>query len=1097
MRKEEPEEPIFIIDEPAEEDFFKTHSPVAKAIAHAIISNPALKVIGLLGRWGSGKSTITREVSHLLSGKDDSYLIFSYDAWLHQNDPVRRSFLESLIDFLTEKDLIDNDKWQTKLKRLSGALEVTDIYESPIITTEAKLFIALSFIIVFSLSFLDYQIFQDALGQSTTKAGKWTLGLSIGLILLSGLIWLSFKRFDISSNLFPSLILNKSFEHVNRQVHKPLETTSIEFGRAFRELMKDLHDHSKKLIIVIDNLDRVDQKEAIEIWASVRSFFLSAQSDNDLGSESYHPAVILPVDKKALAQMFEASSDSKKGRDLANSFINKTFDVTFDVPLPVMSDWKRYLRDKMQFCFRNQFTEAKYFSTMQFLELWFNQSKVTITPREINKTINKTVALVMQWQNQSISYDTISYFAINKDRLYNSIIDEISLNDHPLKRFVIDWKRELAALHFGVGLDLSAQVLMTDPIRKAILTGQSSLVDPYRSLKGFEDVLERALADLPSDEKRPSPNLEVVTNAASLMAGEFESSVAEASAWRSLLDAYCEISEPSSIPHLRERVILFLPHIPADKIEDFLNASVYHIDSIISDQEMKQVAIGDIAGLISDLMKFAQNHDLELGIIDLTGTADIYVQRLCWMHSFPHARVKIRTSATADDIVNELVRRLRENSNALELPAIVGLLTSEAGIKLLKDTGLDCKPVIAVCEEVVRNNVGEDETLRAGLAILSAISGFETERRDALERLAGEGILSNKFDSIVETRDSDAASVSMAAILNSSTRVEPPSGGGWSSFVRKNPDIIKQTNLFLDEIYGDSGPIKLLQGYYAKNPSTGDLIRALFAERIARGSLGKVNLQTTLANLSDYLVLVRWHSHEKFVSLLTNYQAFWQNLQELPWSQNLVDAIEHLIKSDEESADRIMDEVIDRINNSSSEEWLKAIQSNHELFRCATKLVDRRSLKLGVHSTLTESLIESSSTIFTLPKSVAERWFALSEILTSHARRAVFVELRTSLYKARPRDKLKILRVGSDKFAKSARFPSDATRSVEELIIPLMRSEAGRAWLERYSSEMHSTVKAASPAARQKLKKLAGNISKSKKNRLKDWDKVAAKWLKD
>ena len=102
----------FIRDVPADDDFFTTHSRVAEAIVHAIRENPEIKVIGLLGRWGSGKSTVANKVVELLEEpKNSEFKVFPYDAWLHQSDPLRRSFLESLILALVRADAIAPRKW--------------------------------------------------------------------------------------------------------------------------------------------------------------------------------------------------------------------------------------------------------------------------------------------------------------------------------------------------------------------------------------------------------------------------------------------------------------------------------------------------------------------------------------------------------------------------------------------------------------------------------------------------------------------------------------------------------------------------------------------------------------------------------------------------------------------------------------------------------------------------------------------------------------------------------------------------------------------------------------------------------------------------
>ena len=90
----------FIRDEPADFDFFQTHTALAKAIAQSIISNPLLRTIGLLGRWGSGKSTVLLQLEkELKRAAPEKFHIFTYDAWLHQHDPVRRSFIEELSAF--------------------------------------------------------------------------------------------------------------------------------------------------------------------------------------------------------------------------------------------------------------------------------------------------------------------------------------------------------------------------------------------------------------------------------------------------------------------------------------------------------------------------------------------------------------------------------------------------------------------------------------------------------------------------------------------------------------------------------------------------------------------------------------------------------------------------------------------------------------------------------------------------------------------------------------------------------------------------------------------------------------------------------------
>ena len=51
--------------------------------------------------------------------KSDELAIFVFDAWAHEGDPLRRTFLEKLIAFLTNRGWVNPNKWDKKLKELS------------------------------------------------------------------------------------------------------------------------------------------------------------------------------------------------------------------------------------------------------------------------------------------------------------------------------------------------------------------------------------------------------------------------------------------------------------------------------------------------------------------------------------------------------------------------------------------------------------------------------------------------------------------------------------------------------------------------------------------------------------------------------------------------------------------------------------------------------------------------------------------------------------------------------------------------------------------------------------------------------------------
>lgn len=544
----------YIIDEPADEDFFKTHSRLADAIAEAIHTNRKLKVIGLLGRWGSGKSTVIKHITAKLKGESGSkrYLVFGYDAWLHQSDPLRRSFLESLIADLDKEEIVRKPDWQARLEKLSGGYTESSSVETPILTTEAKI-LALSLLPVpIGMSLLGLDTIQGAFGGKTSLAGIWSLRLSLLLLLFPVITWIArlaylglWKMVDFS--WFPPILANSSLGRSVTYVQRSTEPTSLEFGSAFQELLQVIQKAGVHLVIVIDNIDRVAADEAVQMWANIRSFFLASHDQNVIEHEPYHPTVILPIDHHAITHLFSGEGNDV-GKTVADSFLDKTFDATFEVTEPVMSDWREFLRRQMREAFGKEINDKQIFWTRRFYENWLATNSQGVTPRGINKLVNRMASLLMQWRDEGIAFATLAYFAIYKDDIAKDVHTYVTTPQDALAALAPNWQIEIAALHFGVPPDKAAQVMMGDPIRKAILDGDASVIGPYVGVQGFGETFENQTVELPQSEG--SPQFLVSTNAALLLNSlNVEQEVWCEPAWQNIVAAVLESFETVRLTH--------------------------------------------------------------------------------------------------------------------------------------------------------------------------------------------------------------------------------------------------------------------------------------------------------------------------------------------------------------------------------------------------------------------------------------------------------------------------------------------------------------------------------------------------------------------
>lgn len=327
----------FIRDEAASEDFFGSHNRVATAIASVIRANADLKVIGLLGPWGSGKSTVVKLVqSQLQKDGDTTTCCFSYDAWLHQSDPPRRSFLETLIHFLVQKDLTKIEKWQDRLGQLNRQIEDTETTSTPTLTTSGKLIVLSLFLLPLGMQFVSHDWYAAAFGQTKSLVALCVLAVGILLLLLPGILALGvylfwrpvkavwtlefWKRSNWSGHKAPhehdsilSLFTNKEIQRQRNRVTRSPEPTTIEFQDIFREIMEAVSGPKRRFLFVIDNLDRLPEAEAVAMWGTIRSFFLGAQETKHVRKASQLPTVILPIDGDAVERMYATAHPNEAG----------------------------------------------------------------------------------------------------------------------------------------------------------------------------------------------------------------------------------------------------------------------------------------------------------------------------------------------------------------------------------------------------------------------------------------------------------------------------------------------------------------------------------------------------------------------------------------------------------------------------------------------------------------------------------------------------------------------------------------------------------------------------------------------------------------
>lgn len=495
--------PKFIQNSPHGFDKFegKSAERVADAIYGHICNfneNDKLpKIIGLDGEWGSGKSNIIKILDKKLG---DSFILYEYDAWGHQEDLQRRSFLESLTTKLIEidkkhkifiknatvktKEGIEQEvSWDKKLKYLLAKKIETETTSYP----KVGIGVAVSFFTAVLTPIFVFIAYSIKPKESSLISTLISIFISIIPILIALIIWViyvfkypgKYKKLDF----FLSVYQNKLVEGIEFETISEDEPSVSEF----KEWMKDLSGAlSKRLIIVYDNMDRLPANKVKELWSSIHTFFSEDKYENIW--------VIIPFDRPHLANAFGENLNGGDSK-LTCHFINKTFPVIYRVPPPVMTDWKKVFNEFYEEAFGDAENE-----NIEKIQRIFGTIRTHFTPRDIIAFINELVSLKRTWKEE-ISLLYIAIFVLRKDEILNTpeisilsgeylkSIEKIVVNGEETQRFI-------SALTFGIDVKLAEQIPLKQYLQKTLKGEAGYDINRYTDHKHFISFLRNEINDI-------------------------------------------------------------------------------------------------------------------------------------------------------------------------------------------------------------------------------------------------------------------------------------------------------------------------------------------------------------------------------------------------------------------------------------------------------------------------------------------------------------------------------------------------------------------------------------------------------------------------
>lgn len=521
---------VLLADDPSDSDEFigKAHENVARAIAQLIDTESGGKVIGLEGSWGSGKSTIVRLLCNQLrkSGRPDAAIASEihpviFDAWAHQGDPLRRAFLETLIKELEGANWLSKEVAAKFRGKLSGRASTATSTTTPKLSWEGRFAAAAAAllplgIVLFTNSFSRYHLVALFVGFFFLIAPFVVVGVFLGLKVIGvrrgGREEPEGTRLRRLADLDPfgffateQTRVTETTESVER-----VEPTSVEFERLFSDVLENALDGDRRLLIVLDNLDRVAESDARGVLATMQTF-------TGVRSLATTPSAariwtLIPYDPSGLDRLWDLASPDEARSDedepasddrtpatwptTAAAFVEKIFQARFETPPLILSDWRSYLSRLLREAIPD--VSEDDIGSVRSLRAQYTGAvpdrlvaRDAPTPRQLKQFVNQ-MALI-SGQRSDIQLSHIAYYVmLQRDRLNVAALLRNGMLPHERLAHVFDdtIKGDLAALYFGTAQELGQQLLLGGELDQAFANAQAGTVRELMNREGSIDALE-------------------------------------------------------------------------------------------------------------------------------------------------------------------------------------------------------------------------------------------------------------------------------------------------------------------------------------------------------------------------------------------------------------------------------------------------------------------------------------------------------------------------------------------------------------------------------------------------------------------------------
>ncbi|MFF1710250.1 P-loop NTPase fold protein [Streptomyces sp. NPDC058268] len=363
----------------SDQDLFDHHS-VAQQLARTVKETTGSLAVGLIGPFGSGKSSVVRLLTTELAVNSD-WAVLHVSAEHHSGVARARALMYALLQAAHQKELIDYDTYVGERSCLEGSRQRTlpradhqaDAPGKPswrryLRAAGAGLGWVLAMLVLLWLLGVGAVAMVHLLGAGH-HVSVWTWFAPKGASSLTGvLVSAAAIAAVLAAGREGALQSLKAYEIT---VSSPRPESTDELEQAFARLLRRIE---RRLVIAVDDIDRLAASDVLDALATVRSFLLT-------GTQHRHqPVFVLSCDEDIVREAIvgvrpglahrpstpedsdsatDASADQESGQarrvasdavrkateDAAQEYLNKLFTIRLVLPAHYDADLREYAEE--------------------------------------------------------------------------------------------------------------------------------------------------------------------------------------------------------------------------------------------------------------------------------------------------------------------------------------------------------------------------------------------------------------------------------------------------------------------------------------------------------------------------------------------------------------------------------------------------------------------------------------------------------------------------------------------------------------------------------------------------------------------------------